>query len=719
MSCCESNSHHVGAAGKLQAPKRNHYYFSKMMDVLQFDMEQAYGMQHRMLTNRLAVGTGVLCGLGVEVDDKLLCVNAGVAFDHVGHQVIVPGRYCIDPWHVPGECGKPHEDRARGKAHKVTLCLGYHECHADYAPVMVTDCRNEQACEAGSVVESFKLWVRDGWPDPRADFCEALNEQGASYELVATIDTGGAPRMVAVAGNGKRAVVLNDVSKPVIQVIDLASNSVIKEFPGKLSAPLGGVSVAPDGGHALVTHAKGIVVVDLQSDPPAIVDAFNTQKNYGRCVATHAGARLYAIAGDKVYRIDIASKTEKAILSGHKPDDLAVSSDNASLFVSDASNKNMILVETASDTEVWKKPLAAPGDALAATGGAGDTTAWSITASQIRRFDGSGAAQDSTVTLAPIDAAFSSDGRHNYIVHKAGSASSEVVILDGADTKELARVALDAGSTTIATVPKRARAVITHVDAGKVSVIDAIDLRTRLCRMLSGPCPAPDEKPCIVLATVELSADGTIGNVDACSFRTRLLSNELLLELILCLAERQDACCGGDEVKQPEPPPPPPVEEALMKVARVEFLRADGQVAKVLSNPNDPVQLSARTRISAIRFHFTQPVDATTVISPGFNDDPAKFSLLVWGGSSPLPSGIIPGATTPDGTHAMLFTVHPEIGAFGRGDYKVVLFGDKDTAGQRPAAAGIDGRRLDGEPLGLPSGNNSEGGNFKFAFIVG
>ena len=72
MSCCESNVHASGAAGKLLAPKRNHYYFSKMMDVLQFDMEQVYHIRKRQLINRLGIGTGVLCGLGVEVDGGLI-----------------------------------------------------------------------------------------------------------------------------------------------------------------------------------------------------------------------------------------------------------------------------------------------------------------------------------------------------------------------------------------------------------------------------------------------------------------------------------------------------------------------------------------------------------------------------------------------------------------------------------------------------------------------
>lgn len=722
MSCCGSNTHHADA-GKLQAPKRNHYYFSKMMDVLQFDMEQVYGRQQLMLSNRLAVGVGVLCGLGVEAEDGRLCVNAGVALDHVGHQVIVPGRYCIDPWHVPGECGKPQEDRPRDKPHKVTLCLGYHECLADYAPVMVTDCRNEQACEAGSVVESFKLWIRDGWPDPRADFCEALNDEAAHYERVGTIETGGTPRMIAVSGNGKRAIVLNESAAPRIQILDLIGHTVIMEFTGKLSGPLGGVSVAPDGGHALVTHSKGIVVVDIESSPPIIVSEFNTQRNYGRCAATHAGARLYAIAKEIVCRIDIATKAETELALTIKADDLAVSSDGAELFVADGGNKKLVKVETSSDSQVWEKPLDVAGDALAAGGMGGQSRAWSIAGSQIRRFDGSGASQDFAASLSPVNAAVSS-ARHVYLAQKAGSGSSDFVVLDHGNASEIARVSLDAESSALAAAPAHTLAVVSHADAGKVSVIDGPNLRTRLRRLLSGPCPKPDEKPCVVLATLELSEKGTIEKLDACRHRTRLLSNEMLLELILCLAERQDVCCGGGHPKPTEEPPPhepdpdpDPNPEVLMKVAKVEFLRSTGALGGELTDPGETVQLSAKHRYSAIRFHFTEPVDPATVIAPGFNDNPAKFSLLVAGGNSQQPGGIIPGKVTAESTHNLLFTVHERVAAFPRGDYKVVLFGNTDP--QRPAAAHTNGTRLDGEPIALPSGNNSEGGDFTFSFIVG
>jgi hypothetical protein len=55
--------------GMLTAPARNNYFYGKLLDVFHFQMEQTYLNRQRWLGNRLGVGTGVLCGLEVELDD--------------------------------------------------------------------------------------------------------------------------------------------------------------------------------------------------------------------------------------------------------------------------------------------------------------------------------------------------------------------------------------------------------------------------------------------------------------------------------------------------------------------------------------------------------------------------------------------------------------------------------------------------------------------------
>ena len=66
------------SAGLLVAPKRNHYFYGKLMDVAQFNKEQSYLNHKRWLLNRLMFGGGIICGLKVvRLDDRR--IDWGVA----------------------------------------------------------------------------------------------------------------------------------------------------------------------------------------------------------------------------------------------------------------------------------------------------------------------------------------------------------------------------------------------------------------------------------------------------------------------------------------------------------------------------------------------------------------------------------------------------------------------------------------------------------------
>ncbi|MBL8298435.1 MAG: YncE family protein [Rhodanobacteraceae bacterium] len=719
MSCCNSDSDHAYAAGsgKLDAPRRNRYYFSKMMDVLQFEMEQSYGNSKRWLLNRLSLGTGVLCGLNVKVDGKYLCVTPGVAIDTFGHEVIVPGRYCLDPWLLPDECGRPTRELSRNEAHRVTLCLGYRECLADQAPVLVTDCRSEQLCEAGSVVESFNLWVHEDWPKSGPGLCEALNDATATagYQVVATVDVGGRPLGVAVAANGKRALVINEAAAvPTLQVLDLTSNTVVHTFSGLAKAPLGGVSIAPDGGAIFVTHADGVVVVNLDTVTPK-AEVLLADIAYGACAASHAGTRLYAINTTKklVEQIDVATRTVTPVKPAKRPTDLAVSSDSSVLFVVDADSKTLFAIDTAANTLRYTESTDRPTRSLAATGKAGAIDAWSAhDAGGARRFNDTGIVGDVIFTANAGDSAFTSDGARYYVTHTASDSAGEVVVLARTDAKEIARLPVGKAPVGIAIVPGRLRGLIANADSGTVTVIDVASLRQRLCKALLGPCPEPEDKPCIELATVELLPDGSIGKVDVCTHRVRLLSNETLLELILCLADRLDTCCGGHV--PPQEPPPPVVN--LLKVTGVEFFDLRGKRI-ALQHPEQITTFKAADNFNRIRLTFDRPVDLSTITTGPIALDPKTFSLLVTSSWSTAPLNAVAGTAVLASPNAVDYTIGPEPRTFIGGDYKLVLFGNVDPSGTRPVAKATDGSVLDGEPSGFPSGNGTPGGNFTIKFI--
>ena len=53
---------------ELASPRRNHFFYGKLLDELHLRMEQDYFNGKRWMLNRLGLGHGVLCGLEVTAD---------------------------------------------------------------------------------------------------------------------------------------------------------------------------------------------------------------------------------------------------------------------------------------------------------------------------------------------------------------------------------------------------------------------------------------------------------------------------------------------------------------------------------------------------------------------------------------------------------------------------------------------------------------------------
>ena len=164
MIDCGSNV--ATALARLTTPARNRYYYGKLLDADHFTLEQEYGNRKRWLLNRLSLGTGVLCGLDVSVvqtpNGPQIVVGPGVAIDAVGREIIVPlPSPGINPLQATDECGQPAGTPVTGPT-TVTLYICYYECEAEPAPVMVSQCGPDRACECGLVRERYRLQIRPG-----------------------------------------------------------------------------------------------------------------------------------------------------------------------------------------------------------------------------------------------------------------------------------------------------------------------------------------------------------------------------------------------------------------------------------------------------------------------------------------------------------------------------------------------------------------------------
>ena len=189
MSCEGHNPENI----KLKAPKRNRFFYGKMLDEFHLRMETNYHNNKRWLLNRLSLGHGVLCGLKVtpSQDGNQLFVSSGMAIDAWGREIIVPEPFCIDPWQDPDPaCGIVETlDRTR----PIYLCLVYRECLTDPVPVLVTDCESQDQTQCGSIVEGYKWMLTnteppesDLWPNkPSEALCTALKAENAIARLKA------------------------------------------------------------------------------------------------------------------------------------------------------------------------------------------------------------------------------------------------------------------------------------------------------------------------------------------------------------------------------------------------------------------------------------------------------------------------------------------------------------------------------------------------------
>lgn len=169
---------------ELRAAERNRFFFGKRLDVPHFDLEQTYHRRQQALINRLSLGKGVLCGLSLRVEGDRLYLGPGVAVDGLGREITVPHTVEIDPWsEAAGHmCCDDPSPRSRDIDHTVTVFLCYRECLSDHQPAMVDDCAGAPSCEAGKVVETYHIELRDGAPYPRepSRACRALGEADSS-----------------------------------------------------------------------------------------------------------------------------------------------------------------------------------------------------------------------------------------------------------------------------------------------------------------------------------------------------------------------------------------------------------------------------------------------------------------------------------------------------------------------------------------------------------
>jgi hypothetical protein len=172
------SDHYTTSNGSaLHTPLRNRYFYGQLLGVENFELETSYAIGQRRLLNRLVLGCGVVCGLGVEVADDgvRLRVAPGVAIDRWGQEIVVPDRtgWINIPADVMAGAVQRAGDCKDDACVQVRIC--YHECRGDPAVVLAGDCRTADPCAPSTIRERYRLEFCDECAQRPEQRCGAPN----------------------------------------------------------------------------------------------------------------------------------------------------------------------------------------------------------------------------------------------------------------------------------------------------------------------------------------------------------------------------------------------------------------------------------------------------------------------------------------------------------------------------------------------------------------
>lgn len=157
--------------------ERNRYFYGKLLTVRDFETEQKYFNDKRRLINRLLHGSGVVCGLQVvAVDEKTISVEAGVAVDYAGREIVVSAPVTQKLSMIEGFTNNEYSK-------DVYLYLAYDEKGKEPVhSVASSSTRPEEVSEHNRFLESYRLYIQEEAPDPsRIGFANLAEESITIY----------------------------------------------------------------------------------------------------------------------------------------------------------------------------------------------------------------------------------------------------------------------------------------------------------------------------------------------------------------------------------------------------------------------------------------------------------------------------------------------------------------------------------------------------------
>jgi hypothetical protein len=516
-----------------QTPLRNHYFFGKLMDVPDFDVEQQYLVEKFKRHHRRLHGTGVICGLEVVAHanpacrDRYVVVQPGAALDCCGNEILALNEEVLDLHDFP-EIAKLIQDEADegdGEDHVLQFCVRYRECPTEEVPVLYDECGcDDTRCAPNRILETYAFEVRVDPPLP-----------APAVPVAPVLEWAGT---LALPETGK--VLVHEGSERIYAAADLGSGSgIVQQFHLRTEAPLSPKTftrpvldlAASPGGTRLFVAVAGTGAADatlevLDTTSPA---AFSGPPLQSVPIPDSAGAGVSLLLLPSGELASLASTAAKTVLqlwdigaappsaiAGRKAEvnagliGPALGSDGTSLYAAEAANTVHRFDAAAAGLNPQTVTVAGSGIAAieVVRSTAPDLLAW---------IEGTGknlklAKTDGTALGAiplpepPVALAVDPGGRLAYVLMQPASGPSLAMgvnlhrfLADTAHPELALGAALPIGGQGAA-LALAGRLYAAYGDGVAVLAIQEADCADYLKRHA---CPGCDTSDCVILATVQ------------------------------------------------------------------------------------------------------------------------------------------------------------------------------------------------------------------------
>lgn len=250
--------------------ERNRYFYGKLLSVDDFVLEQRYMNDKRRMVNRFLFGAGVVAGLYVvEVDEQKISVEAGIAFDSWGREIVVDVPVVKMLSLIDG-----FDQCYSGDAGFMYLCLEYDEEETDQVHNIagtVSAAREQGDLSYNKIREGYRLFLTDREPDgiflsPRDlyETTQTIYQEGnisIRQSMPRYIQAGGRGQLkVQIENHGRSnvsfsyALLLNHLTSDGREVVNIQFDEILFERTGRyeMTYPIQASGLAGEEGTAVI-----------------------------------------------------------------------------------------------------------------------------------------------------------------------------------------------------------------------------------------------------------------------------------------------------------------------------------------------------------------------------------------------------------------------------------------------------------------------------------